>query len=560
MLESRNMKIKFITYIVLALSVLHTFISNAQDGEDITGKYLKAKELLQSEKYDEAIKIFTELGNKTPNTDFSASCKYFASYGFYKKSNYRDANFLLFQVINKFPNWDKIDMAYYLKGIVQLESKNYVDGFTQFTKIMQKDYRKKAENTTIYYTDRLPTDSLRILADRFSDNKALKNIFYKRTNTSNEAEITLKSEWNVALLIPLELMGKNGFVYEMSAGIALAADSLAKLGVKINLHTFDSGKDSAGVINFTSLPDASCFDMVIGPIYSNQQKFINDYSLKYNVPVINPLSNSFASGIENPNYFLFQQSAETQGKVAAEFAYGNFTRMPTSMIVFGSAANDTLIAKAYKQRFEELGGKVLKYKLLNKYSSGNFRAVLAKTPIDSVGHVFISSNESSLAANVFTTLEGLLTDKASSYKETVVNKTEERRLNVADVPVFTSGKWLDIESIGYEQFMMHNTHLIQNEYTEPDNKSLNFERKFYDKYEIPASVFAKQGYSLLLVFGNYLNTYGTNFSSYLIETKTQKSPTLSYYNYSLTKDNAFVPITKIDNFQLKLVNKPDLQK
>jgi len=541
------------------------FFSQAQTDADITAKYLKAKDLLFSSKYEESIKLFTELGSKTVNNEFAASCKYFAAYGFYKKSNFKDANFLLYQIINKYPNWEKIDMVYYLKGVVQLESRNYADGFAQFSKISQRTYRKKVDATTSFYQGRLSTDSLRMLAERFSDNKVLKNSFSSRTNIYyTNIEVLLKPEWNVALLLPLEAMAKNGFVYELQAGIALAIDSLANRGVKVNLHTFDSGKDSSGVINFTSMPDAGCFDMVIGPLYSNQQKFINEYSIKYTVPVVNPLSTSFALGGQNPNYFLFQPSSETQGRSAAEFAFANFTRMQTSVVIYGTAANDSLIAKAYKLRFEQLGGKVLKYKLLNKNSSAYFGAVLAKTPIDSVGHVFISSNESSLAANVFTSLEALLTEKASSYKETLVNKekTEEtnKKLSVADVPVFTSGKWLEIESISYEQFMMHNTHLLQIEYAETDINAKHFERKYYDRYEIPASTYAKQGYGLMLVFGNYLGVYGVNFPAFLINTKTEKCPALGYYNYSKGRDNGFVAITKIENFQLKLANKPDLQK
>ncbi|MFN0050018.1 MAG: outer membrane protein assembly factor BamD [Cytophagales bacterium] len=556
-----HIKVSFLFLLIIA----NLYFSHAIAQQDITTQYLAAKELLKAEKYEESIKSFAELGNNTPNDEFSAHCKYFTAYAYFKKNNFRDANFLLFQIINKYPTWEKLDFVYYLKGIVQLDGKNYVDALTQFSKIADRRLRKKADASILFYADKITTDSLIMLNLRFKDDKGLKDAYSKRTNTYKDAEIVTKPEWNVALLLPTELSAKNRFVYELNAGITLAQDSLAKMGVKINIHPFDTGKDTTGVLNFVSLRESACFDMVIGPLYSNQQKIINEYSVKHAVPVVNPLSNSFGLAASNPNYFLFQPSAETQGTVAAEFAYKNFTRKPTAIVVFGIGANDSLIAKAYKSQFEKLGGKVLKYKMLGKSNSGFFASFFSKIPIDSVGHIFVSSNESALAANVFTTLEGLLIDKAASYKETLINnmldgeQKIERRLLVNDVPVFTSSKWLEFESISYEQFIMHNTHFIQNEYTQSDTISANFESRYFETYQIPASIYAKQGYSMILNFGIFLNAYGIYFPKFLSETTTQKSPTLSYQNYSTSKDNAFVPIVKIDNYQLMLVNKPDLQ-
>lgn len=557
------MKIKASGLITLIYLSFNLAVFSVEAQTDITTQYIKAKELIRAEKFDESIKILSELANTGENVDFTATCRYLTAYAYYKKNNLRDANFLLFQIISKNQSWDNIDMAYYLKGVVQLESKSYMDALTQFSKISGKALRKKADDALVFYSDRITTDSLIMLNQRFKEDKGLKMAYTKRTSTYKDAEISTKPEYNVALLLPIELLAKNRFVYELNAGINLAVDSLSKMGIKINIHPFDTGKDTISLKNFVSKDNTNCFDLIIGPLYNNQQKIINEFSKKNDIPVVNPLANTFAQGNQNPNYFLFQPSVETQGTMAAEFAFKNFTRKPTAIIVFGATATDSLIAKAYKLQFEKSGGKVLKFKKLTKSNASYFGSLFNKLPIDSVGHVFISSTESALAANVFTTLEGFLIEKAASYKETLINNMlqevkEERKLTVQDIPVFTSAKWLDFESISYEQFMMHNTHFFQPEFAIKDLNATNFENKYFETYQIPASNYAKQGYSLMLNFGIYLHSFGIYFPKFLSETLVQKTATMSYHNFSNSRDNAFLPILKIDNYSLLLVNKPEI--
>lgn len=552
--------------ILFCLNILGLLIISKAQQTDITAEYLKAKDLLISERYDESIKIFTELSNNTTSDDFSATCKYYASYGFYKKGNLRDANFLLFQVINRFPEWNKIDLAYYLKGVVQFEGKNYADALLQFSKISSRSYKKKAAQAERYFSDKIQADTLFQLSQKFADDKILAEVLEQKTGIAPK-----KSEWNVAVLLPFESVAKSRFVYELYNGMVLAADSLNLSGAKINIHPFETGKDSAGIANFTSLPGAECFDLIIGPLYTSQQKQIDEFSLKYGIPVVNPLSNVFTAGVENPNYFLFHPSSETMGKSAARFAFSNFTRKPTSVVIYDSNLSDSLMAAAYKAEFEQQGGTVLIYRMLDKNISGYFGAVMAKTVIDSVGHVFIAGSNPSLAANVFSTLESLLLEKASAYKETLINKMKEdelnknkkdplveepKKLSVADVPVLVPSKWLDIETISIQQFVLHNTHFITTDYYSAVN--LTFERNYFDKTQLPPTHFSRQGYALMQTFGSYLKNYGSLFPNLLTQSSLIKSSVSTTLDFSKSRDNGFVQIVKIDNLQLKPVNTTSL--
>jgi hypothetical protein len=514
--------------------------------------YDSAKSYTQTQRYADAAKKWNDWLSNNPKQEAVPYASYYLALCYYKLGKLRDANFQLFQLISKFPTWNKIDYAHYLKGVIQLETRNYADGLQQLNKISSSSLKSETSKFKKYYFKQLTEDSILIFSNRYPDDKDLQNLVVNKKITPSPAG----KVWNVAVLFPFESSLKTVFIYELYQGLQLAADSLQKAGIKINLVPFETDKDSVKIKEFTNLKGAENFDLIIGPIYNAQQKFIQDFAIKNQIPVVNPLAN-LTSYNNNPFYFLFQPSFENQGRAAANFAFNNFKRRQTAAIIYMSKTEDSLAARAYKETFEQLGGKVLIYKKISKWNMGNMGAVFGKTRLDSIGNIFVSTTEQSLASNVLGYLESLLLEKAKAYKESMTNVVESnQKLSLSDIPLIVPKEWLDFQSFGYDQLEMHNTHFIYPNFFDLDSLPNQYVKKNYVNYSnLPASSFVYQGFDLMLYFGKTLQKGGNKFIKYLkIKNKTL-GYALAEIDYRLNNSNSSVSIVKIQEYKLEIVNK-----
>ncbi|MDX2188457.1 MAG: ABC transporter substrate-binding protein [Bacteroidota bacterium] len=550
------------------LSVLF-FISPAyaQNNEFIR-QFNLGKEQFNLSKYNESTAIFSELIKKYPANDQMPVVHYYLALSYYRNQSYKDANFVLYLLISKYPNWKDLSLAYYLKAIVQFDSNNQIDALTLLNKITDPQIQLIADQAKANYLDKLTTDNIDYLTERFPYDRVLQQM------RTNRQALTIQKEIKVALLLPYELAFKNNFIAELYLGIQLAADSLNKRGSKLKLYPFDSGKDTTKVLEFVNDTNSKNFDLVIGPLFAVQQPIISRFSKDKNVIVINPLSNNAFNSLFNPNYFLWKPGYETMGRNSADFAFQNFTRKSNCVIIYGNELADSLIAKAYRSEYEAIGGNVLLFRKLPKEISNYFGPIMNKLfpVIDTVGHVFVSSSDPTLAANIYTYFETVLVERTATYKDT--RSDEERKkeeedkkkkedllgpkLTAKDIPIIAPASWLDFASISPGQFALHNTHFIAPDYIMRDSvPNASFYYNYFDKMGLPPSSYAYLGYDLMLFYGKNLLNQPNNITSNTIrDAKLQKAYAYSYIWYNGQNDNAFVPIVKIEDYKLILANPP----
>lgn len=557
----KKLPIYFIIVVLFYSCAARTPNSSQSKSDD--EKYVLAKELLAQNAYSEAFKLFQGLyQGSAEKSDFITSSKYYAAYCQYKLENYKDANFILYQLITIHPEWKKIDLAYYLKAVVQLETHNYIDAFIQFAKVKSEPYLSKSNAAKGFYLQtKISADTVEILKKRFPTDKFLTSFQNKPTIISEVLTFSGK-DLNIAVLMPFEASANNHFVYEMYEGMLMGADSLKKNGLTINLLPYETGKDSAKVIEFTNLQNAANFDAIIGPVYNNQQATIAQFAKDKKAIVINPLSQFSTFSKSIPGYYLNKPSFETQGKQAAEYAFQNFNRTKNAVIIYGLDGGDSLMAKAYKIKYEQMGGKVLVFRRLSKFTANLLPTVMSKTKMDSVSHFTIFTSEPTLGANVFTYLETTLLEKTATYK--VVNeegkeeeKKEEIKTKVTDIPVIVTSKWLDFQAINLEQLVLHQTHFVFSENINPsDTIYKNIETLYFDKTGLNPTPYVYYGYNLMLYWGSLLGKYDKKIAQYIKQTAPIRFDDFYYKNYTTGNDNGFVPLFKLENNILQIVNAP----
>ncbi|MGK0406757.1 MAG: LysM repeat protein [Roseivirga sp.] len=121
---------------------------------------------------------------------------------------------------------------------------------------------------------------------------------------------------------------------EMSAqfyfGLKLAADSMAKRGMRLNLRLFDTEGDLSRTKDFVQDLEALEPDLIIGPAYNRNAEYIADQMKEKGVPVISPLSKSVDIS-DRPNLIKMVPDDEAKAGTIADLLNSKFA---TANILF----------------------------------------------------------------------------------------------------------------------------------------------------------------------------------------------------------------------------------
>jgi ABC-type branched-subunit amino acid transport system substrate-binding protein len=331
---------------------------------------------------------------------------------------------------------------------------------------------------------------------------------------------------------------KSPYITALYAGMKLAQDSLKAKGIAVNLFAYDTGADTATVSRVLQLPELKQMDLVIGPVYRSSAKLAAKFAAENNVPVINPLSQDLDMARGN-NVFLFESSVATQARQAATFAFKQFTPK-TAIILYENTKDDTTFAYYYKQQFLKLGGKIKSYKKISSSQGSATATAFNNLNLSDVGHLAVFSDKMAAAANAMSLLQ-------SKYQK---------------VPLVTYEKWLNINQISLRQLDDLEIYFISPKYVVKHTPADDwFRKKYISTYHIPPLEYAYAGFEMVYYFGTMLQQYGPHFTQQLAAAGIAPGAFYSGIGYAdplkgteLHHDNQYIPITKLENLQLIVVN------
>lgn len=535
--------------------------------QDPATTYSNGKVLLQQQRYEQAM---AELLPLTDNSRYAPEASYLYALAALHNHKPEKAYDMLLQLQNQHPNWEGMADADYLLANVLFEQGAYERALSKLQELKGSSLENDAENLKRYYLTRVDRPTYEQLLKRFDSDKTVAQVYADKLiggwyrpqdRQALESIVThfdldrdrylskkaLSNQGvNVALLLPFQLdqdlqqvARKSQFVTDMYAGIKLAQDSLQKQGINVNLFTYDTSADTMSVKRVLEMPELQQMDLLIGPIYKSTARVAGRFAEKKGINVINPLSQDLDMAKGNKNVLLFESSLATQARQAATYAFQNFSPK-TAAVLFENTKDDTTFAYHYKQQFQKLGGKVRTYKKLNSEQTSATSEAFTKLNLQDIGHVAVFSDKMTAAVNA----TSLLQSKAPT------------------LPLITYDKWLDINQITLQQLDNLEVYFVSPKYIDKTSLAYKqFRKKYISKYNLPPSVYAYAGFEMLYYFGQLLQQYGPQFNQQLMLTGIAPGVLYSGLGYTdhaardeLRTDNQYVPITKLDNLQLVVVN------
>jgi ABC-type branched-subunit amino acid transport system substrate-binding protein len=552
------------------IAIICSVTASGQSLEENKRKYSNGKELFKQGKYDLALQEFRQVASPRPNNPYNRYASYFYIACASKLNKFTDAKLMATQIENKYPDWNKLSEVRYLLAEMAFKERNYDDAFAFLEKMDKNIDPKESKGMALHYLGKISSiDSLKeiqrknpdnpfigeVLANRIqmmnasADNEELLNKLVKKFKLDTAAfssslkfQSKKKASYNVALILPFNLYElsadqtnrANFYALDLYEGIKLGVENLAKKGIKINLVTFDAGKDNTAIQTVLAKPSLKSMDLIIGPLTNTPIPAFDNFLLTNKVLAVNPVGTNSSLISGDPFVFLSEPTLEQQSKKTAEFILQNFAPKKVA-IYYGITPKDSILCAVYHQMMTEKGVKILAYKKVTKANVSTLSKVLSDSLQRDLGNVFVSSSEQSVAANIVSELE------KSGYKNSIV----------------TLPQWMQYSFFNIDQFSRMNFYFIY-----PDFIDYNLEevREFRENYKksvnIIPSDFSFSGYDLINYFGNALAKYGTNFQKGLSSTGFTPGITVAGYDYSQGNSNAFVPLVKFEEGDLKVINAP----
>lgn len=391
-----------------------------------------------------------------------------------------------------------------------------------------------------------------------------------------------KDVYNIGLFLPFAYSEDSiGLVRTMSAwttrmyqGVALGIAQLEEEGVNVNLVTVDTRDRQNRLFEMVREGELDELDLIIGPVTQSAVQLITGFSKQQQINMVNPLSSNGDILVDNPFAFLYYPSNESLAIRAAEYARANFTRNKNTAIFYSGFA-DKSRADLYKQLIEKDSFNVTIFQEVKENESVYIQTILSeeheqdkdstvvanmiaemdslqeageeeweiygprdfvydtlKVLPDSIGHVFIASDFSSLAASALSGIE--------SRPDTIEYLSSSRFLS-------------NESSVSFDQLERLNATFMGSNLMDYGKESVaNFRRRYVDAY---LSTPVKEdrlgdayiGYDITVTFGRLLHQYGKYFQVGLKRKDTIEGELTDKFNYKFSNDNRYIPILKVEN-------------
>jgi ABC-type branched-subunit amino acid transport system substrate-binding protein/predicted negative regulator of RcsB-dependent stress response len=565
------MKPKQIIFSLLLLLFLLPLDTWAQTRQELETRFQNAKTLVDQKRHQLALKELRPLTTPSPQNPYAADASYLYAFAAFQAGDLQEAALMLQQLLSQHPEWVHVPDAQYLQANVAFERGDNTQALQTANRIKANRLAKEVQALKQTYLTRITDKAVfQELVRQFPDDRVLNEVYADKLvagwyteqdraalesivsrfrldrNRYQPRLATRKQEYNVAVMLPFQLqetgaaaLKRNQYIADLYAGIRMAQDSLARNKIRINLYTYDTGADTVQVKQTLALPEIASMDLIIGPLFKSTSRVVARFAAERQIMTINPLSQDLDLTTDNPFLLLFESSVATQARQAATYAYQNFNPK-TAAIIYQNTRDDTVYARHYRQQYTRLGGQVKLYRRMESARAANIAGMLTNVNLEELGHLVIFSNSQPLAVNT-------------------VSFIESRQL---PLPVLVPSEWLDIQQISLSQLDNNEFYFLGPKHIDSSSPAVRrFRRAYLSRYNIPPSVFSYSGFEMMYYFGSMLHRHGTQFSRQLATDSRSRGVFLPGIYYGgqanggqYANDNQFVPILKLDNLQLSVVN------
>ena len=335
----------------------------------------------------------------------------------------------------------------------------------------------------------------------------------------------------------------SGRFLEMYEGILLAVNQMKYKGLSVDLHVFDTKNSETEVHKIIAQNNLSDFDLIIGPVYSQNVKIVARIAKKNKINIISPLSQNSNLLFNNP--FLFQIVPSTDMRIKKTSDLISKFYDSTIVIIHNGTKEEQKHIITYKK------------KLVKSFASRNdIKEITVKTVNYNFGGKRNIEDAFSVGSKNIVLIPG--------DEEVFVTKVIEQLFlfaNDYDISLIGSPNWELYQNINIEHLRRMSFNYTSPYYIDYDHwRVKSFIKKYRESYKTEPGIFAFEGYDIAYFFLNALKEYGKNFQFCLSPQDKVPNKKGIVFDFDFTRtgfhngyeNNGVHFVTYDKNFRLKL--------
>lgn len=286
-------------------------------------------------------------------------------------------------------------------------------------------------------------------------------------------------------------------------GIMMAVDSLRKAGLSVNVHVYDTQKDTASVNAILEKPEMKDMDMIFGPLYPRQIKIVAEYSKNNKIQNVIPVPVSNKALYKNPYLSKYVTSTPTQVKKLGEYVAERFPMANVIAIKNSGDKQDAFYFDEFVKSYNETAQKNpfrLNDKLLTAEMSTSSKLTSVEYQLSdtALNVIVVPSEELGHVSNFVTKL--VATSNRNPY-----SKYRYQIVGLED--------WIGFETIDEKYKNRFKLNVVTSGFIDyNDPKIKKFVRDFRIKYGIDPDKYAINGFDAAFTNLAGLLLYGTAYA------------------------------------------------
>lgn len=569
---------------------------NAQVSVEAQKRYKDAIRLIQTGSYDRAKNELNPIIQRTGPLAPYAS--YYVALADFRQKNFSQSRLMLKQLVTRFPNWQKIDDAHYLLAAVCMEMGEYEEGLAALKPITTPALRTEGVKLEQNFMGRLTDlNRLKRINRDYPDDKpvalALIDLIQRTATDKDDLELSdrltnrfgvpasvagrpvspvssgtatsasrpairpsrAKGYYNVAVMFPFRLdefdadkRGRsNQYVYDLYEGMKMARAKLQEEGITVNLFAYDVENDPNKTLELVNSPGFAQTDLIIGPLYVEPNRIASAFANQNNILLVNPIATGSELVASQPMSFLAQPSLTEQARRAAEQArslVGGGARRVA--IYFGTSRKDSLLAAAYQTELTQQNYQILDFRRLSGTAQAMAEAMRFDGKMTTVGSVTAVPAPITVSHVFF----------ASSNDDDGARMLDALSRRRVSGPLIATASAFDYYRNPMSTFTRRELYLLYPDYIDTMREPvMAFQEQYIAKRNTIPSVFAGEGYDMLLFFGRQMAKNGVPFRSRTaLRTDPEGDYVLSGFDYTENNENQVAPIVKYEDGRFIKIN------
>jgi LysM repeat protein/ABC-type branched-subunit amino acid transport system substrate-binding protein len=274
-------------------------------------------------------------------------------------------------------------------------------------------------------------------------------------------------------------------------GALLAVDSLRERGVNVRLTVFDTEQKDSRIRQLIATDKLRNADLIIGPVYPNEQKEVAEYAMRNEIPMVSPLSATDDFSRVNPWFFQVNPHRDIINEITADYVASKYAKSNFIVLRTGNSVQDNELAMLVREKITR-----------NNNGAGRFR-------------------NCDFQRDALSGLRNLLDPAQKNI--IILTSTNEAEVSIGmsnihtlapgyDITVIGSNRFTQFESINQEYF--HDGQLEFLAPYWPDYKkdvTRSFVSKFRNYFKTEPNQYSMQGYDVTYFFAEAISAFGRDF-------------------------------------------------